>query len=780
MKRRAFTAVEALLSSVVIAITAGVSVPLIRNYQIRNDLNIATDYMLQALRTAQSNARAGKNTGQWGVHPEDALVFEGEEYAYRVTASDEPYPLPPAVSVSGLSEVTFAPVSGRPQTSGEIILTALNGDQRIITIGDQGTIAATGIDGGALEGGTGEGGQDASAMASSHSTVSGGSAGSSVSGGSAGSTAASSVAGGSAASGGQQGSTGSTGGAGSAGGSVASNASSIAGQPQGSSAQTSAQSSTLAGTACTDRFFVSADGTIQTTGRVSAVVKALGSQITYGSGGPEVNVTAQWSTNGSTWTNLYNGNDIDGNETETISNLVSGSRLSFKAKGVYSSFFNQSFTSIDGTGHVEVLRNGERPPSYPAFNNQQSLTSFLRTVLDANGRIAIGQYDVVLLVELGALNSSSADFQDLVLHVQFTQEAGSCNSSASSAASIGSLGSSRSSVAGGSVASSSSAASVTPRFKVVFQRLVNSGNGNAAKKVFVGSPAQEYAESAWVPLETNGSTVTDSGLVANSAGLSAQRGNGWLKIQSHGSLSNGKEIVDAKIVFEGLAVTGIRNDGAHPTENPFDDVVNDNAGGDEVTISDNAYEVLFQTRVTGDDDAIYIEWKKGAPEAGTGAGGGNDGNKKIMVCHFSSGGEPNTIMISKKAWSAHEKHGDHMGTCESDDDRDSLPNYADLCPDTKPDQVKKGLLFFRQALTEADSDIFREGPLKKIGEFDLTDTMGCSCEQLLDVAEGKPGYYFTNLPKLYLQLRSLLDFYVSTARKFGCSRDLLRLIEKNG
>lgn len=779
MNRRAFTAVEALLSIGVIAVTAGISIPLLRNYQVRNDLNVGKEYMLQALRTAQSNARAGKNTGTWGVAVAEGVVFEGHSYAERVEASDEAYPLPPTIRWDGLSEVVFERVTGRPQPTGEIIATGSNGDQFIITIGDQGLIAATGL---AAEGETTAGGGEgvsssrrarssSSQEEDEESSEESSESSESSDGEESSDAAASEGAGQSGSQDGQAGSEGSQASAASQGGTVGGQQSSAV------SSESSAVSSSSAGSlgaSCEDRFVVDIDGTVRTTGRVTMTAKALGSDITYGAGGPEIQVTAQYSQDGRTWSNLFNGFDIDGGEEQVVSGLASGTRVSFKVTGEYSSFFRRSYVSNDSTGHVEVLRNGDRLPDYPVFGNQANLEQFLRNIVDSRGRIAIGQYDAVLLVELGDLNTSSADFQDAVILVKFDQEVGSCAVTVSSSAGVSS-----SAAATSSVPPSSAASAAPARFKVVFDRLVNSGNGNAAKKVFVGPQSTQYAESAWIPLSQNGAPLTDASLVETVAGLAAQRGNGWLRIMNHGTLSTGKEIVDARIVFENVLVAGIGNDASNPTEKMSDGKTSDNADGDEATVSDDDSYVTFITRTTGDDDGIYIYFVDSVSSDATELKKARGGSKKkIDICHFTGASGYSTLSVPERAAAAHLAHGDHMGSCESDDDDDLIPNYLDLCPDTDVEQPGKYLLFERNNLTDVSS-IFREGPQKKISEFDLEDTMGCSCSQLLDVAEGKTGYYFTNLPRLYLQLRSLLDFYVSTARKFGCSRDLLRSVQRN-
>ena len=389
-----------------------------------------------------------------------------------------------------------------------------------------------------------------------------------------------------------------------------------------SSVSSSVSSSSTGIPTCENRFFVGPDGTLQTTGKVSATFRALGSQITYGSGGPEVNVTAQVSVNGGKqWAALFNGNDVDGGETQTIENLPSGSKIVISATGKYSWMFNSTYVSNSGDGHFAVLRDGSALPAYPVFDKQDKLESFLKGIIDKNKRIDIGTYDAVYLVEIGAsLNSTSADFQDLVLLVQFAAEPGSCATSSSS--------------------------------------------------------QQSSASSA-----TSGAFVSSAGSAGSTASSSSS------------------------------------------------------------------------------------------------SSASSDSGKKITICHFADK-KSNDLTISESAWPAHAAHGDRRGACTADDDADGIDNADDFCPDTKVEHPKKYLLFFRNALTQDDSDIFRVGPTKKISSYTLEDTGGCSCEQLLNVAEGKPGYYFLNVPSVYLSLRTLLENYVSTARKYGCSADLLDFIER--
>ena len=203
--------------------------------------------------------------------------------------------------------------------------------------------------------------------------------------------------------------------------------------------------------------------------------------------------------------------------------------------------------------------------------------------MDENGKISINEYDVVLLTELGSLGTSSSDFQDAVFLVQFGQPVGSC------------------------------ASATDPRFKIRFERLENTGNGNVEQKAYLGQSAWAYGDSQWIPLlSPDGQVATDAGLVEDVRGLSLQRHNGFVRVLLHGNHNNGgKEIVDARITFDGAKVISLQNvEGDNKTENPFDGVLNDGAGGDEATVAIGSGSALFQTRVTLQDDSIDIYWSE--------------------------------------------------------------------------------------------------------------------------------------------------------------------------
>lgn len=968
MTRRAFTAVEVLMTLGIIAVTAGISVPTYRNFQIRNDLDLAVAQTVHGLARAQLLSQTGQSDGAWGFRVPEGTVFLGENYVVRDTDEDEVVALPQGITVYGVEEVVFERVTGKPSVTGDIIFEAANGEQRTITVSPDGVLVPSGIlppSFGDLDGDDGGSGD-----VSGDTGDSGASTGGSDSGGDSGSTSGDTGdSGGDSGDGGDSGSTSDSGGS-------------------GGDDDDEDESDDDDVPVCEDRFTVADDGNIETTGSVNATFKALGSAITYGAGGPEVQVTVSASTDGgATWISLFGGDDIDGGEQQILSDITSGQHISVKVNGRYGWLFNKTYRSNDGSGHVRVLRNGDTPPDYEAFDNQANLTSFMNDIIDADGHISIGAYDAVLLMELGTLNGASSDFQDAVVLISFAQPSGSC------------------------------AEDTDPKFKIGFERLENTGKGDAEKKVFVGSDAVAYAENQWIPL-----TTTDGAIVEDVKGMAAQRKSGHVRVLLHGTLNNGKEIVDARVTFSNAKVYWIENDttGNNTAESPFDGVLNDGAGGDEADVISGSGAVLFQTRVTGADDAILIYWQESEDDDGSddgsssddassgssasssstsssssapdacaaaytitnnritmtekadisfsvlgshalyGAGGpslqmrlqastdngqtwtqlfkyrdvrggerhtlrdvpagatvlvrvegrrgwlfkreavsGEEGGrirflkkgdaapnttafantsglqsflkKRIsqgkavvsskellmlaeiqnmdgasdfqdavvlltlekplssgicgtadeedddassaassaqtssaatssssddgeggssssssvepdrVICHFPPGNpkQSQTLTVGPSAVSAHLAHGDRYGECEGDEDGDGIQNSSDLCPDTYvPEEVpSEGLLFNRFALTHNEF-AFREGPRRRVSEFTLSDTHGCSCEQLIDVAENAKTYRFSQFPSLLRDMRSLFPFYTDGARRYGCGKAVIDMVRK--
>jgi prepilin-type N-terminal cleavage/methylation domain-containing protein len=143
MNTQGFTLIELILSVGIIALLAGLSLPVYASFQNRNDLDITTQSLASALRRAQVYARSGHGDSQWGVRVQSGAVtlFKGSTFAGRDATYDEVSSVSPTTSVSGLSEVLFAKLSGAPANTGSVTLTNTNNEARTVTINAKGMVS---------------------------------------------------------------------------------------------------------------------------------------------------------------------------------------------------------------------------------------------------------------------------------------------------------------------------------------------------------------------------------------------------------------------------------------------------------------------------------------------------------------------------------------------------------------------------------------------------------------------------------------------------------------
>lgn len=400
MKRRAFSLIEMLLVIAVIGAAMALVLPLYRQYQIRSDLDLATQQATQGLARARLLSQSGQGAAQWGFHVPSGTLYKGASYVERDTALDELYPMPSTIAVNGLLEVTYSRIAGDPDTTGTIVLRALNNDLRIIqvtigvdaqniptTVGDTFTIC-----------------HHVSAGASSWQTLL-----------IPDSTWPSHQAHGDTL--------------GSCGGASSSSASSV---------QSSSSSSSGGGSLC-GKFTIDGDQLVTLTQQSSVTFTNMLSQITFGEGGPVVPVHACYSVSGGTnLASLYGGNGNckgngnaygnavkpNGTDVKTLT-LQAGARLAVQIRGRYKQngwlAFEERYLTNDRTGHILLLKNNDQLASYPGFGSQTSLKNYLvgQGKADASGRITIGQCELLLVTELSTLDTDAADFQDDVMLLGF-------------------------------------------------------------------------------------------------------------------------------------------------------------------------------------------------------------------------------------------------------------------------------------------------------------------------------------------------------------------------
>lgn len=137
-----FTLLEVLLSVATIAILAGLSVPVWRTVQTKNDLDVATVTLAQTLRRAQVLSEAVDGDTSWGVKVQSGSItlFKGTSFAGRDTNFDEASDISTALSIAGVTEVVYAKFSGLPQTTGSTTLATAN-DARSVTLNEKGMVS---------------------------------------------------------------------------------------------------------------------------------------------------------------------------------------------------------------------------------------------------------------------------------------------------------------------------------------------------------------------------------------------------------------------------------------------------------------------------------------------------------------------------------------------------------------------------------------------------------------------------------------------------------------
>ena len=134
MQKQGFSLVELLLVVAVMAAVSAVSIPMYQSYRIRSDLFLSRDVVIQALYRARLLTQTGQQDDEWRYSITGNTVYKGSNFVTRDTQYDEVFALPPSVTATGISEVSFSRVTGVPSPTGDIVLEALNGEKIWISI----------------------------------------------------------------------------------------------------------------------------------------------------------------------------------------------------------------------------------------------------------------------------------------------------------------------------------------------------------------------------------------------------------------------------------------------------------------------------------------------------------------------------------------------------------------------------------------------------------------------------------------------------------------------
>jgi len=140
---RGFTLIEIILAISLLAIIFSTLAPVYNYFFTRNNLDLASQQLVQNLRRAQTLARGMENDSNWGVYvtSSSTTIFSGAAYASRNTANDETGNLGGNIFASGTTEIIFQKLSGKPLTTATIILKSPDNENKNVIINSQGTIS---------------------------------------------------------------------------------------------------------------------------------------------------------------------------------------------------------------------------------------------------------------------------------------------------------------------------------------------------------------------------------------------------------------------------------------------------------------------------------------------------------------------------------------------------------------------------------------------------------------------------------------------------------------
>jgi hypothetical protein len=152
--------------------------------------------------------------------------------------------------------------------------------------------------------------------------------------------------------------------------------------------------------------------------------EVLGSAMTCGSGGSEINVRAKLCVNDNC-SELWGYDDLDGGETHTVNNTADDNEYRVQANA-YSSICSNFTQTTDSTNTIQVktLKDGQPYPPLDGYGGQMSVQDFLEGYIDDLGNVVLDSNQVIVLYEMGIDLSNgdndAADFQDLVLLITVT------------------------------------------------------------------------------------------------------------------------------------------------------------------------------------------------------------------------------------------------------------------------------------------------------------------------------------------------------------------------
>jgi hypothetical protein len=169
-------------------------------------------------------------------------------------------------------------------------------------------------------------------------------------------------------------------------------------------------------------------------------VKAIGSEISTGNPSLDdssLNPEARISLNGSSYEQLFYGTQLDMHPSQVLyaKTLNKNDKIDFGGRYATQNDWGPLYTTRSANRQVIALKHGDTPPTSFQLQDSPMLASHLGPYFDESGKVNIGPFSMLILMELGQTdrNQYSFDYQDMALLVSFKKIDGNANQYYSSA-----------------------------------------------------------------------------------------------------------------------------------------------------------------------------------------------------------------------------------------------------------------------------------------------------------------------------------------------------------
>lgn len=140
---RGFTIIELILVIAIISTVALLSSPFYSRFLLQNAVDNTVDQLSGSLRKAQVYSMMGKQSSAWSVNfsSNTITLYKGASFVARNPAFDEKFSVNPNVTISGMTDISYAKVTGLPTPTTATITISSGANSKTVTINSQGVVS---------------------------------------------------------------------------------------------------------------------------------------------------------------------------------------------------------------------------------------------------------------------------------------------------------------------------------------------------------------------------------------------------------------------------------------------------------------------------------------------------------------------------------------------------------------------------------------------------------------------------------------------------------------